>query len=174
MPTSDVELKDWALEKIKSLNPKSVVDIGPGEGTYSDLARKYTRNARWMAIEAWAPYIPQFGLWGKYDHVVVSDVRHVNLMSIHHAPDLVIIGDVLEHMTHVEARAVLTNLKAWADHILVCVPLIHHAQGAHEGNWFEIHREHWTYDAMKRELRDGLVDCVEGKVLGYFHWSCYG
>ena len=45
MPTSDVELKDWALEKIKSLNPKSVVDIGPGEGTYSDLARQHTRNA---------------------------------------------------------------------------------------------------------------------------------
>ena len=61
MPTSDVELKDWALEKIKSLNPKSVVDIGPGEGTYSDLAGN-TRNARWMAIEAWAPYIPHSAL----------------------------------------------------------------------------------------------------------------
>ena len=77
-------------------------------------------------------------------------------------------------MTHVEARAVLTNLKAWADHILVCIPLVHRDQEAYEGNWFEIHREHWTYDAMKRELRDGLVDSVKGEVLGYFHWSCYG
>ena len=171
MPTSDKENKAWALERIKEIDPRSVLDVGPGQGTYSDLARKHT-DARWMAVEAWAPYIPKFKLWGKYDHVVVSDIRHCDLQSIHAPADLAIIGDVLEHMTKVEARGVLARLTAWADNVLVCVPLAHRDQSAYQGNWFEIHREHWTFDEMAEELSDGLVASKRGKVLGYFHWSC--
>lgn len=173
MPVSDRENKRWALETIRRLDPKVIVDIGPGEGTYSNLARKHTRGAHWIAIEAWAPYIPRYGLWRKYNHVVVSDVRHCDFSTITGAPDLVIIGDVLEHMTHIEARGVLERLKLWADRILVCVPLEHRHQDAFEGNWFEIHREHWSGEQMRAELADGLEDYREGRVLGYYLWSCY-
>lgn len=173
VPTSSTEHKAWALDTIRRLDPKVIVDIGPGEGTYSVLARKHTRDAHWVAIEAWAPYIPRYGLWGKYNHVVVSDVRHCDFNTITSAPDLVIIGDVLEHMTHIEARTVLERLKMWADRILVCVPLEHNDQGEYEGNWFEIHREHWSGEQMRAELADGLEDYREGQVLGYYLWSCY-
>lgn len=173
MPTSDRDNKLWALDQIRRLNPSSIVDIGPGEGTYSDLARRHTRKARWMAIEAWAPYVNEYGLFGKYDHVVISDIRHCDLNSVWIAPDLVIIGDVLEHMTRDEARTVLDRLTAWADHVLVCVPLVHCDQDAVGGNWFEIHREHWSAEQMRDALADGLVASCEGDVLGYFLWSCY-
>jgi hypothetical protein len=173
VPLSDPENKQWALDRIRSLDPAVVVDIGPGVGTYSDLARAAT-SAQWKAIEAWAPYVTKYGLWGKYDHVVISDIRHVDLHSVAFAPDLVIIGDVLEHMTTAEARTVITRLQAWADHLLVCVPLAHHDQRAVGGNWFEIHRDHWGHEQMLSALGPGVTDHLEGEILGYYLWSQAG
>lgn len=170
VPVSDPENKQWALDRIRQLNPAMVVDIGPGAGTYSKLARDHTA-ATWKAIEAWAPYVTKYDLWGKYNHVVISDVRHVDLHSVAFAPDLVIIGDVLEHMDVGEAKSVITRLQAWTDHLLVCVPLAHHAQGASQGNWFEIHRDHWTHADMLTVLGPGVVDSIEGRILGYYWWS---
>jgi hypothetical protein len=171
VPISDAENKQWALDRIRDIAPKMVVDIGPGAGTYSDLAREHTPGATWKSVEAWAPYIAEHGLWAKYDHVVVADVRHVDLHSITYAPDLVIIGDVLEHMTKPEARSVLRLLQAWSDNLLVSIPLAHHAQDAVGGNWFEIHRDHWRHDEMIAALGRGVVDSVQGEILGYYLWS---
>lgn len=171
MPTSDPEGKDWARDVIARLAPTTVVDVGPGEGTYVRLARDVTPDCRWVGVEAWAPYIAEFGLFEAYDHVVVSDIRHLDPYTIVRDPDLVILADVLEHMAQAEARAVLARMRDWAHHVLVSVPLAHHDQDAVGGNWFEIHREHWTGAQMRRELGPGLVEAHEGDVLGYYLWS---
>lgn len=171
MPTSDCEGKEWAREIIRSLAPTSVVDVGPGEGTYVRLARDVTPDCRWIGVEAWAPYISEFGLFDAYDWVIVSDIRHVDPYTIVRDPDLVILADVLEHMTQLEARGVLARMRDWAHNILVSVPLAHHDQEPYQGNWFEIHREHWSAQQMRRELGPGLVEAHEGDVLGYYLWS---
>jgi hypothetical protein len=171
VPISDDENKQWALDRIRELSPSVVVDIGPGEGTYSDLARAHTPGATWKAVEAWAPYVTEHGLWEKYDHVVISDVRHVDLHSVAYAPTLAIIGDVLEHMSRTEATSVLMRLQAWADHILVSIPVVHHDQGDVGGNWFERHIDHWTHAGMLRALGPGVVASIEGEILGYYLWS---
>ncbi|MFD6240635.1 class I SAM-dependent methyltransferase [Streptomyces diastaticus] len=171
MPTSDQQGKDWARSVIERLRPGTVVDIGPGEGTYAHLARDVTPDCRWIGVEAWAPYAQDFGLHDIYDWLIISDVRHVDPYTIERDPDLVIIGDVLEHMTQLEARGVLARLRDWAHHVLVSVPLAHHDQDAVGGNWFEIHREHWSSARMRRELGPGLIEAHEGDVLGYYLWS---
>lgn len=171
MPTSDLEGKEWARQVIADLAPATVVDIGPGEGTYAHLARAVTPHARWIGVEAWAPYVTQYGLFDVYDWVIVSDVRHIDLYSIGREADLVILADVLEHMEQAEARAVLSRMRDWARYVLVSVPLAHFAQEPYEGNWFEIHREHWTAQEMRAELGHGLVQAHEGEVLGYYLWS---
>lgn len=174
MPTSDPDGKDWARDTIARIAPRTVVDLGAGDGTYVRLARDVTPpECRWIAVEAWAPYIPRFGLWDLYDWVIVSDVRHLDPYTIDRQPDLVIIGDVLEHMTQLEARGVLARLRDWAHHVLVSVPLVHCEQRDVGGNWFEIHREHWTAQQMRDELGPGLTDMREGDVLGYYLWSAY-
>jgi hypothetical protein len=173
VPISDPENKQWALDQIRELDPAVVVDIGPGAGTYSDLARTHT-TARWSAIEAWAPYIPKYKLWDKYDHVAVSDIRHTDLRTVAPAPDLAIIGDVLEHMPAHEARTVIIRLQAWTEHLLVALPIVHYEQGAVGGNWFETHHHHWQYDEMLDALGPGVVDSVKGDTLGYYLWSQAG
>lgn len=147
-----------------------MVDIGPGEGTYSDLLRHQHRGY-WFGVEAWGPYVTKFNLWNKYDRVIISDARHVDYATIHHGPDLVIAGDVLEHMAHEESREVLARLKAWSRNVIISVPLVHHDQDAWEGNWFEHHQDHWSHEQMMENLGEGVVDYREGKILGYYLWS---
>lgn len=171
MPTSDPEDKGWAREVIRSLAPASVVDIGPGEGTYARLARDATPDCRWICVEAWGPYIAEYGLAELYDHAVIADVRHLDPYTLRRDVDLVILGDVLEHMTQLEARAVLARMRDWSRHVLVSIPLAHHEQGPYHGNWLEIHREHWSGEQMRKELGPGLADAREGDVLGYYLWS---
>ncbi|MFE7461684.1 hypothetical protein ACWFMI_23450 [Nocardiopsis terrae] len=170
MPTSDPELKDWALEHYRRLRPQVVADIGAGEGTYASLMRPHHR-AQWYAIEAWGPYVTDYGLRELYDRVIISDVRHVDLHTVHYGPDLVIAGDVLEHMAHEEACVVVAKLKAWADHLLVSIPVVHHPQGSFAGNWFDAHQDHWHHRDMLDLLGPGVVDSVQGRVLAYFLWS---
>lgn len=171
MPTSDTDGKDWALQTITDLEPRVVVDIGAGEGTYVKLAREATPDCRWIGVEAWAPYLTQYDLFTLYDWVIVSDVRHLDFYTIERNPDLVIMGDILEHMEHGEAKTVLLRMRDWARHILISVPLVHCDQDDVGGNWYEIHREHWTGEEMRAQLGPGLLAYHEGDVLGYYLWS---
>lgn len=174
MPTSHPEHKDWMLQKFLELQPTSIVDIGPGNGTYADLMRPHSPDARWMAIEAWGPYVPKFGLWEKYHHVVVSDFRHVDFMSVFPCPDLVIIGDCLEHIPKDEALIQLKRLVAWSNAILISVPLGEYPQEPLDDNWFERHHATWNKGeivALLQEVPGSTVEFIEGKVLGAYLWK---
>ena len=76
MGYSDPENKPWTAEKIVQLNPKTVLDIGAGQGVYLDLIRRDLGESVVVdAIEAWQPYIDQFNLNNRYNEVYVGDVR---------------------------------------------------------------------------------------------------
>lgn len=170
MPFSSKDLKPWMLERYESIKPDITVDVGPGCGTYSDLMRPVHKGT-WKAIEAWGPYITQYGLWGKYDHVVVSDVRHCDLCSIHYGPNLVIMGDVLEHMDRVEAVHQIRRMQGWSDHLLIAIPVGDWPQGVVDGVWFEAHRDTWTHEEMIDVLGDGTVAHETTGRISVFHWK---
>jgi hypothetical protein len=83
-----------------------IIDIGCGEGTYSDLARGWRADAFWVGVEVWEPYVGQFDLWRKYDVVAVKDARELILPAM---PYVLLAGDVLEHMTRTDAVELLTK-----------------------------------------------------------------
>ncbi|WP_068922185.1 class I SAM-dependent methyltransferase [Planobispora rosea] len=168
MPCSDNQGKDWALATYLTINPSIVIDIGPGAGTYARLMRPH-HEARWIGIEAWGPYIADYGLDDLYDIVHVADARLVD-WTWFPTTDLVIIGDVLEHMTTLHACVLLERLKRTADNLLVSIPVLHLDQDAVNGNPFERHIDHWTYEGMLNELGAGVVDTWHGDVLAYYWW----
>lgn len=168
MPYSADENKEWMKLRFQEIGPASVVDIGPGSGAYSNLLR--SAGCEWKAIEAWGPYVSQFSLFDKYDHVVIADVRHCDLYSVHVKPDLVIAGDVLEHLSKDEAICVIGRLKSWGRNLLVSIPNDDYPQGPHEGNWFEIHRATWAHEEMELLLSDGLIDSSRGDVVSSYYW----
>lgn len=175
MPYSDMQGKDTAREWYDQINPRTVVDVGAGSGTYVH----HLRNSRpgpddastWTAVEAWGPYVEQFSLDEAYDRVIVADARYV-LTQLFMA-DLVITGDVLEHMSREEAVILLDRIRLSTLHLIVSVPVLHLDQDAVYGNPFERHVEHWSAEDMLAELsRHGKIEAQwTGDVLAYFWWS---
>lgn len=168
MPTSDQENKDVVIRWYEQIKPRSVLDIGAGEGTYSKLI-KHKHGAYWTALEAWSPYVKRYNLHSKYDDVIVADARYVDYGLIN--ADMVIAGDVLEHMTKAEARRCIDRFKQYSNSIIISIPLLHLDQDAYKGNWFETHVDHWGYEEMCSYLGGGLQESIKGPTLGYFLWQ---
>ena len=97
MPLSSAEGKSWTKERIYALadaGPVTVLDIGPGVGTYAKLLAG-PEVARLTGVEIFEPYVHTYRLREYYDEIIIGDAREVDLP----AADVVILGDVAEHMT---------------------------------------------------------------------------
>lgn len=117
----------------------SALDVGAGSGTYGHLLRDLMANI--TAIEVWKPYVTGYSLAALYDSVLVRDVRDLARNQIAFEPrfDLIIFGDILEHMTEDEGVKVWEWAKTVAEHGIISVPIIHWPQGAIDGNPYEAH-----------------------------------
>jgi hypothetical protein len=170
MPFSDKEHKQWTKELYLKLKPETVVDIGIGSGTYAKLLRG-AHKANWIGLEAWAPYITEWKLEPLYNKIIIGDVRYLDFNRVHHNPDLVIIGDCVEHLEMAEALELIERLKAWAKNIVVSIPVGEYPQDAYKGNWFEAHKSTWTHEQMAKALGEGVKMQASGKILSAFLWS---
>ncbi|MFB7672930.1 class I SAM-dependent methyltransferase [Kitasatospora purpeofusca] len=171
MPTSDAEGKDWSLDRFLAVLPDTVTDIGPGLGTYAQLLRPHHRG-HWTAIEIHRPYIDHYGLRLQYDEVHHLDAREAP--DHLYDRDLVIAGDILEHMPPEQAIALLYRIvQAGARHLLVSLPIIPAPQGEVDGNPWEAHMHDWTATDMDHVLTGlgGTVHSRHGHTLGCWWWS---
>ncbi|GHC38088.1 hypothetical protein GCM10010348_76720 [Streptomyces anthocyanicus] len=177
MPTSDAEGKDWSLSWFRYHLPNTVTDVGPGEGTYAKLFRPVHEGVWWTAVEIHRPYIKKFRLTSTktrkmYDEIHVEDVRESEDHLFHR--DLVIFGDVLEHMPRGSAVTLLeTIVAAGAWNILVSVPIVDSPQGEVDGNPHEAHLHQWDADDMDTVLAalGGRLETYRGSTLGCWWWN---
>lgn len=134
MPRSEDDQIPYFLEVFERLQPKIVLDVGAGEGKYADLI---ARRAKVHAVEVWAQNVEQYDLPSKYDEVFIWDARKHEFYGY----DLVIFGDVLEHMTEADAKAIWAKARKQAKAIFMSIPIVHLPQGAEGGNPYEVHVE---------------------------------
>jgi predicted TPR repeat methyltransferase len=134
MPRSEDDQIPYFQEVFDRLKPNTVLDIGAGEGKYADLIRN---RAFVDAVEVWQDNIDKYDLASKYDEVFAVDAREFDNFDY----DLVIFGDVLEHMTEAEAVALWSKARSQAKAIFMSIPIVHLPQGAEGGNPFEVHVE---------------------------------
>jgi hypothetical protein len=147
MPTSSHEGKDWLLPRIIAEMPGSILDIGAGNGMYARLLRDrgLPEGSRLTALEVYEPYVKQFELEEVYDRVIVADARTRRLPSV----DVVILGDVVEHLEHDDAQKVWDKArKAAKKAVFASIPLGEFPQGAVNGNEAERHLTTWTNDSV--------------------------
>lgn len=142
-----------------------ILDIGCGEGAYSDIARGYRPEARWIGLEVYLPYVEQFELIRKYDEVVVADAREYVFPR---EPFVLLAGDVIEHMSRVDGARFLARARAAAEEIMVSVPIVHWPQDGHDGNDHEAHLHDWSFEEMQRQLPG--CEVWRGNVLGRYWW----
>lgn len=153
-------------ERIKRTTTPVIVDIGPGEGTYSILARHLRFDARWIGVEVFDPYIERFSLREKYDEIVVANVLDYQWPT---EPFTVLMGDVIEHLSFWHAYNLLEMLKTKATEIMVSLPIVYSPQGCVHGNEFESHLYQWDFESMKEIMSP--CESWQGEVLGRYWWQ---
>ena len=167
MPLSSAEGKQWIRSKVEGLGaeaPVTVLDIGPGVGTYAKLLAGPSVS-HLAAIEIHEPYVATYRLHDYYDEVRVGDARVVEFPE----SDVIVLGDVAEHMTEPEAVALWAKSRSAARRaVYLSIPIVHYPQHEIEGNVHEIHVvDDWDHDRVLAAF-DGITDWSLGTEVGVY------
>lgn len=164
MPTSSNSGKasiKWVMSKLPE--PKTALDIGCGEGTYAKLFPKLA----FTGVEIWYPYVEKYSLQALYQSLILQDARE---FSTDEHFDVCLLGDVLEHMTAAEAKALLEKAKVWADTVIISIPIGHYPQDEYEGNPYERHvTDNWSDAEVKETFGTPTWSIVDGEIGVYVY-----
>ena len=152
MPTSHTGQINTIIELITTINPKSILDIGIGNGKYGFLSREYLEIAsgkndsaihkiRMDGIEAFPSYITDLQRL-IYDNIYIGDASDL-ITKTETKYDLILLMDVFEHFTKEDGEKLLSNCLARATYVLISCPKNVLEQGAEYGNIYETHRFEW-------------------------------
>ena len=144
-----------------------VVDVGAGCGTYLDLLGPLSPEAHWTAIEVWEPYLAEYALDERYHEVIVRDARDTSFPNLR--PDLVIFGDVIEHMHQDEAVAMVRKALSASPYVMISIPIITYPQHEIESNPFQRHiKEDWSHSEICASFPDVVVTCFVHNSIGVY------
>lgn len=138
------------------------LDVGACDGEYFNLLNDILTMD---AVEVWEPNVTRYELKKKYRMVYIDDIRGLKYGEY----DLVIFGDVIEHMTVEEAREVIEYAKTKARMIIVAVPY-NFKQDAIYGNPYEIHIQDDLTEDLFMERYKGFRCEIPYYNYGYFVW----
>ncbi len=149
--------RDWLNHVAKPLGFRIFLDIGCGAGLYGKIIREvFGRNVFIVGVEIFEDYVERFSLDNIYNAIHCEDIR---VMAGDLAPvDLIIAGDVLEHLTKEEAIKVVNALRPKCRFLWAALPLkigrpwsVGYAQPESEYvvNPAEQHRHDWTGEEIQ-------------------------
>lgn len=132
-----------------SVTPKRILDVGCGAGKHGVLLREYLDPMPIVdGVEAWEPYVEKYNLRGIYSKLFIDDVTNLS-QEILDQYDLVVMGDVIEHIEKNAAIQLLDRIKGW---IVIATPLDHfHTDEGLPPT--EAHISHWTKKDFQKTNR---------------------
>jgi predicted TPR repeat methyltransferase len=154
MPTSaDIFDSDYQ-SFINIVKPQKILDIGPGAGKYEKLTREVL-HCQIDAVEIDSDYIEKYNLKERYNNIVISDTKEYCLKNSSIRYDVVIFGDVLEHMFRSDAMDVL-DFMLYRSKYIYCMWPNNYLQDAYDGHESEAHRSNFTI----KDLADHGFDII--------------
>lgn len=142
MPTGNLLVAERAVTFAGTIEtpPQTVLDVGCGYGKYGVLLREYLESHPVVdGVEAWEPYIKDHKLKGIYRRVYLQDVTEMETETLNNY-DLVMMGDVIEHIEKDAALDLLKRISGW---VIICTPFDHfHTDEGLPPT--EAHVSHWT------------------------------
>jgi len=142
MPYSDQRLDKRVISIVKSVKPKTVLDVGPGAGKYSKLIKGVDPSISIEAVEIDRQYVKDFKLRELYDKIHITSIQQFIETQHDNSYDLIIFGDVIEHLKKSEGVDVLNFFVYRSKHIIVQWP--HgYVQNTWEGHVHENHIAVW-------------------------------
>jgi len=147
MPESSLFGKDWVSCIYKSLKGvRTVLDVGVGIGTYyHQLQNLNSPKKFWIGVEVFKPYIKKYKLDKHYSLIINANI--MNVKDLYHV-DLVIFGDVLEHLTKVNAEKIIKRFQGISKYMIFVLPLGVSTQDKVNNNAYEKHIATWTHSQM--------------------------
>lgn len=115
------DIKNWVIKNFKP--DSTILDVGAGSGTYSKLLGKFFPNID--AVEIYRPNITDYNLFSLYRFV--SNRSIVGLEYPFY--DLIIFGDVIEHLSVEDAQKVLEYASERCHNLIVAVPYSYKQDG---------------------------------------------
>lgn len=135
------DIYDWCGPRVRDMvaaefdqATAQLLDVGPCWGKYRILLPGWTMDA----CEAWEPYVQQENLVSLYRRVHVMDVCDFVGSPQWQRYDVVIMGDVLEHIEAAAAAALVERVLADCGELVVVVPYLYE-QGPEHGNPHQCH-----------------------------------
>jgi hypothetical protein len=142
------------VDKILKIPTQIVLDIGAGEGKWGKLLKDKVK--RIDGVEIWKPYITRYQLHNFYDTLYAVDLRSFRFDKEY---DVVILGDVLEHLAREEAVVIIHSLKLQVKSIYLTIPITVCIQDGNViGNPFETHQCHWSDKEIRNDLGFTLLN----------------
>ncbi len=154
---------------------KYVLDIGPGWGTYAKLLKR--KGEVWHAVEIHEPYINKFKLNNFYDKIFIENIVDFTHTEKFNSYDLVIMGDIIEHLSKEDGIATLRKVLAFSKYCIISLPLDEETQTDQENNfehWQNPHERHlarWSNSGFIKTIQD-----VNGELIAmakYYELAVY-
>ena len=98
MPHSATTFDSILQEHVRNIKPTSILDVGAGAGKNGKLIRNLGYTGNLECIEPTSSYITDFNLESVYDTVHHTDLKTFIDTQYKFQYDLVIFGDMLEHL----------------------------------------------------------------------------
>jgi len=158
MPISSYVVIPEVTNNLIVKNPKTVLDVGIGNGLYGCIVKNYLPSSHIVGIEGFKSY--DNPMWLLYDEVITEKAPEA-FKNINKKFDAIIMCDVIEHFEEEEGLNVVEDLKKMLNKdgiLIITTPSIFCKQGAVNGNRLEIHRSLWEAIPEFKALRESGPD----------------
>ncbi len=131
----------WIIQKRLEPGGRSLLDIGCGRGGPIELINR-KRKLFSVGADVFWPYLLHCQATGLYDDLVCCDVRYLPFPP--ESFDVVLCGEVVEHLERVEALALMKSMEAIARRqVIISTPVGQCQQHAYDGNPYQAHHSSW-------------------------------
>lgn len=153
------EIDNWIREHFP--RGASCLDVGACDGKWSDMLRDYLIMD---ACEVWKPNIQEHDLQRKYRRVYNCSIQRMTYDWY----DLIIFGDVIEHMEVSVAQFVLKIARRRCTDMIVAVPFLY-PQDELYGNPYERHIQDDLTAEIFAERYEGFEEILNLGRYCYYH-----
>ena len=145
---SSPEVRAWVCEYIaKTIQPKTVFDLGCGIGIYGAQLHQLDSNIRLIGLDGFLPYLLQDLVREHYSVQIHAPIESVMDGEININADLMICMDVIEHFP----KGIAAGILKMPGRMIVSTPLFDYYQPAVGGNTYEEHKCWFTEKELNEE-----------------------
>jgi hypothetical protein len=155
MPYSSDVFDNTIQELLFKWRFETYLDIGPGAGKFGRMVKSIVPHCHITAVEIESEYVESFHLREVYDAIILSDALVLLNGDQNRTYDVVILGDVIEHLLKADGQNLIHFLAYRCKRMLVVYPTkyVQYAVGSkpsesHRSSWLPSDFEYFRHEVL--------------------------